>query len=544
MDERRGDGDRRHRGKGGARRGAVVLVFPPVTAADRSAHAYHSLPMGLLVVGTVLEERGFESRFVDCSFEADYVRRVVEAALAPDCLYVGMSVMSSQVRFALELSSAIKRARPSLPVVWGGFHPTLFPEQTAAHSAVDVSVIDEGERAAADLAEAFAEGGELSGVRGIAYSTRDGVVRTEEGTRLDFGGLPPLRYEIVEPERYIRQPVSRFGPEHGPARSLPLLTGLGCRFRCAFCMNALLRRPYRVKPANAIVVESRGLVERYGIEDFTFVDEHFFGDEARVREFVELKAASGLTFTWDTNARASDFRPGRLNDALLARLRRSGLTRLGIGAESGSQRVLDMIRKGVKVDEVKGAARALHAAGISGAFSFMVGLPGEHPVEYDATFRLCSELLSISPRSTIIGPQLFRPYPGSELYRTAVSRYGLEEPSDLEGWARRASAEEGYFSADTLPWVTRPRALAVRAFYLTRCAASARRRSVVGRIVVEAARRLSAMRLRRGFYRLPVEYRLYLAFRPVWRRRKARSSVRHLAGMPASPGAEQRRGAG
>ncbi|MHB0976432.1 MAG: B12-binding domain-containing radical SAM protein [Candidatus Aquicultorales bacterium] len=488
--------------------GKVLLVFPPVmTSGD--PETYRSLPMGLLLVGSALKGAGFDPKIVDCSFDGRFEKTIAREIMEDDCVFLGLSVMTSQVASALEISRLAKQARASLPVVWGGFHATLFPEQTVAHPAVDVSVIDEGVTAAVELARAYTSGLPLSDIRGIAYATSKGAVRNEPAPRLDFPDLPRPDYDLAAPERYIAQPVSRFGKGQTPRRALPLLTGLGCRFRCAFCMNSLLRRPYRTLSADGIISESRRLVETYDVDDFDFIDEHFFGDRERLDRFIELKKTAGLDYTWDTNARASDFRPDNLSPEKLAALRSSGLTRLGIGAESGSQAVLNAIRKGIKVEHVRRAARSLNEAGVAGAFSFMVGLPDETTSEYDATYRLCWEVLRLSPKSTVIGPQLFRPYPGSEIYDRAVEEYGLSEPDDLEGWSRLVSQEGGYFTAEMLPWVREPKAVRLRAFYLERRSVEDRKRARLEGLAVGIMRKVAGARLRTAFYRFPIEYHLY-----------------------------------
>lgn len=517
----------------------VVLVAPQLVSPwNYARRADVDPPMGLLSIGSLLHERGFQVTIIDACVNPDYMEEV-EAALERRPLYVGISAMTSQLANGLEIARFVREHRPDIPLVWGGVHPSLFPHQTVRHPLVDVAVLREGEYAALELAQAYAETAkpDLARIRGLAYE-EDGRVRlTELRPYSPLDELPFPNYDLLEVERY-------FYPDLEPGktnrqRTLMLHTGTGCLFRCAFCVNPILyQRRYYPKSAGRILEEMAYLKQRYGVEYIVFRDEDFFSRKARVRDLVQGIRERGIQVGWYANCRASYFRPTYLWDDTLADLRAAGCDRLAIGVESGSQRVLDeIIRKDITLEQVEATAELCHRHGIHVGYSFIIGVPGETREEMIATLHFMKRLKTIQPDCYFFGPQVFRPYPGAELYDRAVE-YGFHQPERLDDWVEAVSERTGFLDAQSLLWIEDVRFVqqvsVLRSFFFKRWGEVWRAPLDWRYPVRVAVTALAKFRLRFNFWALPVELLGYRAYHDVLRplilrwhaRRRARRSAR------------------
>jgi radical SAM superfamily enzyme YgiQ (UPF0313 family) len=240
-----------------------------------------------------------------------------------------------------------------------------------------------------------------------------------------------------------------------------MLTGLGCQFLCTFCHNVIFKQTHRTLPAELIITEVKRLRNKYNLNEVGFVDENFFGDRPRFYELIDLLEKEPLGVQWSSTMRASDIREKFLNEEWLRRMYLAGGYYFGIGAESGSPRILRKLKKGISVDHILDAARYSRTSGVTFTFSFMAGLPGEDIEDVLMTMDLINQILGINPKLLLIGPQLFRPYPGSELYDEAIE-LGLSAPTTLEGWGMETLAEPKKLDAfshakridlNNLPWL-------------------------------------------------------------------------------------------
>ncbi|NLE77826.1 MAG: B12-binding domain-containing radical SAM protein, partial [Chloroflexi bacterium] len=278
----------------------------------------------------------------------------------------------------------------------------------------------------------------------------------------------------------------------------------------------LYRRRYYPKSAARILDEITHLQSRYGVEYIVFRDEDFFSQKQRVRDLVQGIGERGLRFGWYANTRASYFRPTYLWDDLLGQLHAAGCDRFAIGVESGSQRVLDeIIHKDITLEQVEQAARLCHAHGINVGYSFIIGVPGETQPEMIATLRFMKRLKELQPRCYFFGPQIFRPYPGTELYDKAL-QFGFTQPEDLEGWVGAVSQQTGFMDTKSLLWIDNVRFVqqvsVLRSFFFRRWSEVWRGRVDLRLPLRAAATALAKFRLRRNVWAAPVELLGYQAY--------------------------------
>lgn len=487
-----------------------ILLINPAPSANWvyvDANLNIGPPMGLWSIGTFLVEAGYEVFLLDGAVDKDYKQHLREL-LKNHFIFAGISVMTPQIPTALEIAGMIRSQSPGLPIVWGGVHVTLFAKQTVESGYADIGVVGLGESTSLELARSLSLKLPLADIRGIVYREGDKIIATPPrefpGSMDDF---PLPNYRLLDLGQYLDKDYSLIGG--GNVRSMKMQTGIGCPYRCAFCINKIAYRgQYRFKSAPRILEEIEYLLKEYSVTHIDFRDEDFFANKKRLLEFLAGINDRKLRFTWNANVRANYFSESFLTDELVARIRQSGCIALSMGAESGSQRILDKILKGIRLEQVKHSALVTKKHGIYMAYSFMMGIPGETKEEVYQTLDLALWLSSVSKDHYIIGPQVFRPYPGSELYQECLG-LGLQEPATLAEWAKNYAQAEGYLSVDSLPWLSNKRLYKLIAFYsLYAFLQPGRSVKYYKRMILFILKQLSIFRLRHKFFGLAGEYEL------------------------------------
>lgn len=393
----------------------VLLVNPRLTRRP----ARFNVPVGIVYLGTELNRNGFDVEILDANNASSYRDfAALVASEADGCLAVGFSVMTAQIASGLELSAATRSAHPDMPIIWGGVHPTLYPQQVAQHPLIDYVVKGEGEIVATTL---------LVAIRDRMLPEDNIPVWTEsQPFKVDKWAYPNWRLFRDIRDIGVRKASTLTGI------GLPLLESRNCPHRCAFCINSVTGGKYRFRSAKNVVDDLVQTIEQ-GVRHISFFDEDFFANRKRLVEVLSAIDQLELQFQWFGTARADYFRDSHIDRALMQQIRDSGCKHLGIGAESGSQRVLDDLKKDITVDDTIHAAEALAEVGINADFSFMIGLPGEEVRDVDATIGLVEKIAGMSQGFRILGPFIYRPYPGSELHQRCLTQ-GMSEPGSLDKW--------------------------------------------------------------------------------------------------------------
>ena len=407
------------------------------------------MPLGLVAVASAADRDRVRPVIVDGRLEADPVA-AVEAHL-DDAVCFGIGVLTgAPIEDALRMSREVKARRPDLPVVWGGWHPSLFPLEVLAEAGcVDVVVRGQGEATTRELVDCYLEGRSVASVAGIA-SRVDGAPRlTAARLLVPYDELPAADYSLLPVERYFAGKGRR---------QLDYVTSVGCHFRCRFCADpsVFLRRRSAIG-LDRVTAELAELAARYRVEDVSFQDETFFSSRRWTVDLAEKLIALGPSFTWTATMRADQ--GARLADEDFRLLARSGLRKLLIGVETGSTSMLDRLGKDITLEQVEIVAHRCSSHDIEATYPFIFGIPGEEPADIDDSLRLERHLKSLNWKNTT--PFFFfKPYPGSELAGDVVAG-GYELPGTLDEWSRF-----DYVSTSS-PWVSTDDARRVRmaAFY-------------------------------------------------------------------------------
>jgi radical SAM superfamily enzyme YgiQ (UPF0313 family) len=277
---------------------------------------------------------------------------------------------------------------------------------------VDIAVAGQGEDAFRQILDAI-EAGSWPDSRPAPASA--GLRALDE--------LPAHDYSLIDVERYFALKGRR---------QVDYVSSQGCRFRCAFCADpTIYGRAWSGLAPERVAEEASALQRRYAMEELAFQDETFFTHPARVDAIAEQFLVRGITCAWTATLRADQ--ACRMGDGLMAKAVRAGLRRVMIGVESGSQAVLDSIRKDVTLEQVATAAEMCRRHRLGAIFNFIVGFPGESDESMEATLQLAKRLRRMSPafETPIFA---YRPYPGSPLAERARAS-GYEFPRGVDAWA-------------------------------------------------------------------------------------------------------------
>jgi radical SAM superfamily enzyme YgiQ (UPF0313 family) len=400
----------------------VILIYPKLSRDDDEGH-YHWFPYSLLPLAQALAKAGFKPIVIDNRVDSQAYAKL-EAHL-PDALYCGISAMSGfQIIDGLKAARFVREKRPNLPLVWGGWHATILPEETLEHPLVDVVVAGRGEERAVRLADALACGSDFGSLAGVGTKT-DGVVR--------FNGYhqpAELADDAQEYDKYID--ISLYV---NPARmALGYFSGHGCAFRCGFCSRHFMTNRITAHPVDNVIGDIRYYYEKYGFRHIHFHDDTMFINIDRVLDIAQRLISENLKVTWWANVRANTLYG--LAEKQINLLIRSGMNAVFIGVESASPVMLKQINKGISADDIIKTNDTMKKYDVTLAVSYILGLPGDSVEHLELTVRQIERLKRDNPR---VSAQtcFYQPFPGTPLYPKSLAA-GYPLVKGFENWGGMA----------------------------------------------------------------------------------------------------------
>ena len=408
----------------------VVLFYPPYDGPPLGA------PLSLLCLASPLLHAGFEVKLIDNLLAPDYQEMILRECR--DALCLGISVLTGpHIGAAIRVARAVKKLRPEMPVVFGGWHPSLAIEQTLRESFVDAIVRGQGELSLLELVERTAKGGNWDGVRGLSFKTAEGtIVHEAERPVENINNLPPPAYHLADPGVYAAA---------SGVRQLAYTSSVGCPYQCNYCTDQVFyKRRFNAYAVDRVVSDLADLVPRYQIEHVPLFDSNFLVDRKRAVAIAKGIIASGAKFQWDFQT-STDFLALMSEDDIRL-LAESGVGHIGFGTESASPEVLFMMNKRFQhVEQMVETARKTNLAGIHVVFNIILGYPGETEAHRQQTFRVMTEI-SREYDNISFSPNIFTPYPGIPIW-PQLKEMGVTEPQSLLEWETLA------LGTNVLPWL-------------------------------------------------------------------------------------------
>lgn len=408
----------------------VLLIHPPWFRL--LGQVLDSCPIGLSYLAGMLEKQGFDVSIYNADYNyeklglifgslrnmtgayREYLRilqdlddplwqevKVVISGQAPSI--VGISCVTGNYGSAINVAKLVKKIDPNIPVVMGGFHPTIVTEEVLSNKDVDIVVRGEGEHTFTHLATTLRSHGPLDNIPGISYKVKGKVIHNPDRPQIaNLDDLPfPAKHLLLEKETY---PSRAFGR---------LFTARGCPHHCIYCAaHALWTRKVRFRSPGNVVQEIGQVKKNFGTHHFYFDDDTFTLNKRRVMAICDLIIEKDLRISWGCETRVDHVSPD-----LARKMREAGCEYCNIGVESGDEEILKKIRKGITIEQIRNARKILKDAGIAVNAYFMVGFPWETAAEIKKTVTLMEEL---NPERAFCS--IVTPYPKTELYDICISQ--------------------------------------------------------------------------------------------------------------------------
>jgi anaerobic magnesium-protoporphyrin IX monomethyl ester cyclase len=465
----------------------VVFFFPAFSSQEATA------PLGILAVATPLLRAGYSVRIVDSTITPDFQQATLDELDDALCLAVSL-VTGPMIRETVQIARAAKKRYPGKPVILGGWHPSLLPDQTLAADCVDIVVKGQGEDALLEIVERIEAGESMKGIAGVGYKQNGVLVFNQPRSLKPIRELPPKAYHLADFDAYERVCGRRWAM---------YTSSLACPYNCAYCTNdGVYGRKWNALDPEQVVEETTDLVTRYRLSLLWIVDDNFLVDRERALGIADGLVRKGVKFDW--SIQASTNLVSRFSVDELKLLRRAGLSQVSQGADSGSLKVMHLMNKDFqKLETIYTAADKLTRAGIRPSFNMIFGFPGEGEEERRQSVALIMDICRRFPGAEF-WTNIFTPYPGSPVMQRAFE-LGIHVPTTLEGWV-------DFFPRYTvLPWLRgrKHRRVQTMREYLrvafSRVPIGVQRRNKLQRVIHGMIGVPARWRLDHGFYSLPFE---------------------------------------
>jgi radical SAM superfamily enzyme YgiQ (UPF0313 family) len=399
-----------------------ILLVKPYGVADEIIP-----PISLGLLATQIRDK-FDVRILDALKEKMDSAAVTRLAVSHGFNMVGFQTWTKDIHEIKTTCTKLKEVSPEIVTIVGGIHPTMVPERTLVFfgPVLDYAYQGEAEFGLKALMDLYQSGdvsaASLSKIPGLIW--REGeIIHLNENCRLadlDSAGFPA--WDLMPPSSYPKAPHGAFYRNFPIA---PIIITRGCPFSCRYCSaKAASGGKLRSRSLNHVLDELTLLQRDFGVKEFQIEDDNFTLNNRFVEQFCDGLATRGLKFSWTF---PNGIRLDTVDRALLKQMKQAGCYALNFGVESGSQRVLDMIKKGLTLEQIKEQITLAHEVGFYIGGFFIVGFPGETREEIEQTIKLSCAL----PLDRI-GVSYFQPFPGTSFFDELVKKG--EIPVD---WAER-----------------------------------------------------------------------------------------------------------
>ncbi len=471
----------------------VILYQPKIDFAPY--YPCFWAPLSILSVAAPLVSQGVRVILLDGNLEENQKDKEIIKDNLERCICVGISSMigGNQLERGLNIARFIKDQRHGLPVILGGPATSVISEQLFEDPNIDYLVLGQGEQPVSDLVNNLIQGKNTENIHGIMSRNKREMLKP---VFQDKNLFPPYPWYLLDAEKYIRE------DRYLGKRILNYASSQGCSYRCGYCSeSASYSCHWKALTGERTFNEVKQLKINYNLDGIKFYDANFFVNPGRVIDFAKRLNDSNLQLNWGASAHPKGVI--RLADNL-AEIKKSGLNRLLIGAESGSQNTLDYIHKGCTVEDNILTAKLCAEHHISSAFTFIVGLPGIKD-DISKTLEMVIKIKKISGEFDV-KIHFYAPFPGTPLFSEA-KEFGYHSPTTLREWS-----SYDYYLIQT-PWVDKKEEDKIRRFgdfycdflYPPNWFLEVMKSKPISNEIYKVLRKVVELRCKIHFYGLPLE---------------------------------------
>jgi len=368
-------------------------------------------PLSLMCIASYLQKyTKNEIRILDAQVEKLNYNQLEKEVRKREPDIVGITAMSFTLIDVIKTLQLIKKIDKNITTILGGPHPTIYPEETARIKEVDFCIIGEGEKVALELVKNINNLKKLKQIKGIAFQLKNKIINTGQANFIEnLDELPFPARDLVSYDKYYSSISTNF-----PVTAM--FTSRGCPYNCLFCDRPALGKRFRTRSAKNIVDEMEEC-EKMGIKEIFIYDDTFGVDKQRVLDICTEKIKRGLKIFWDVRTRVNT-----VDKEILKKMKEAGCQRIHYGVESGTQKILNILRKGITLEQVERAFRITREAGIEAEGYFMIGSPTENKCDIEKTIKFMKKI-----KPNYVHITITMPFPATDLYKLALKENVIKE---------------------------------------------------------------------------------------------------------------------
>ena len=403
----------------------IALINP------KSANWGFRVPNSLLTLGAFIEGR-YDYTIIDENLGVNAVTEL-EKLIKNGLKYIGITVMPAmQLRGAYAISKEIKTRFPNIPIIWGGYFPSMHPNTVLKSPYIDYVLKGHAEYSFLELIDSLeAKPGakELKQIAGLSYKSGENISHNHKAEAIDPDLIPRLPYYKVDVDKYLNKGRTYLGP-----RTIGYHSSVGCPFLCGFCAVAgIYKGKWLGRSAELTASDIIFLKEKYNIGAVEFHDNNFFVAEKRVYDFA--KAVNGLGIGWWGEARPDTVM--KFSDDTWKMMADAGCKMIFFGAETSNDELLKLMHKGgtQNAQTLLDLAEKSKKYGIVPELSFVLGNPTDNVTrDIETDLKFIKKIKAINPAAEIViytySPVNFE---DSEMSLAAKLK-GFDYPKSLEEW--------------------------------------------------------------------------------------------------------------
>ena len=378
------------------------MISPPTTSVVKEVLGAAGPPLGLAYLAAVARNSGWEPGIIDGLTENLSPQELTSRikGFQPDV--VGLTATTAAIYDAYEVAKIVKKINPETLVMIGGPHATFMAEEVLRECPyIDVVVRGEGEKTFEEILERIERNKNFEDVAGITYRIGNIIKENPERSLINnLDDLPIPAYDLLPMDKYVVDKV----------RFAAVITSRGCPYNCVFCSSSLqFGKLWRAHSPERVLEELRILREEYGAREIEFLDDTFTINMKRAEEISRKITEEGLDISWSASSRVNTF-----NRGLGEKLKQAGAHTIYFGIESGSERTLRFIGKGITRRQALDAVKAAKESRLNALGSFVIGFPYETEDEIKETIKFANKVGVDLAQFTIATP-----YPGTRLWSIA-----------------------------------------------------------------------------------------------------------------------------
>lgn len=415
----------------------MLLINPamPGRMGMISRYSAVSLPIGIGTLAGYLLSKKRQAAILDELIHpfqetshqlSDYIKRARKPYI------FGISSLTLSIGRSFEIAQLLKKRFPDSKVILGGIHASALPDEALNTGNVDIVVRGEGEETLLLLYDIIKNGESYSGVEGISFKENGSIRHNPDRPLLqELDQIPRFPYELFDPDQYNFDFV---------------ISSRGCPYDCIFCSQRIISgRKYRFRSCEKVVEELDLLINTYHQTSISFLDDDFFVNRDRVKALTESIIAHGLNTKANFGCQA---RADHVTEEILEYVEAAGFTFIGLGMETGSEKLMTILNKKETVKTNIAAVQLIKRFGLHVNASFLFGIPSETHEERFKTYMLAKKLnLDFAKFNNLV------PYPGTELFTIAEKEGTLNIEENWKNFNSVGGVVEGVFSRDRLPYV-------------------------------------------------------------------------------------------